>query len=161
MFIRIAFETYLGLASVLHVGHDLLNRVLRLGGVVGTAVKGDNRLPVLENLLRGEGNINGEAVAASSLPSSLAAPTATDLIETTSRVRALVTAESKDKRSNVVRLESLNHLLGHDGSGHGGTSIGSNGVDVDAVLVTLKSKGSRETKNTTFLNLSVTGTTHI
>jgi len=119
--------------------------------VVGTAVEGNNVLPVIDNLLGDEGDIHREAVAASSLPASLTAPAASDLVQTAIRSRALVTAESKDKRSNVVGLESLDHLLGHDGGGHGSTSVGGDGVDVDAVLVTLKSKSAREAEDTTFL----------
>lgn len=137
---------------VLHVGHDLLQAVLSLLGVVCAAiVEVDDLLPVLNNLLRNQGNVNGEAVATGSLPSGLADPTAADLVQAAGGVRALVAAESEDKRSNVVGLEGVNHLLRHDGGGHGGTGVGSNGVDVDAVLEALESKGTREAENTAFL----------
>jgi hypothetical protein len=90
-------------------------------------------------------------MATGSLPSSLTAPAAANLVQTTSGVGALVTAESKDKRSNVVGLEGLDHLLGHDSGSHGSTSVGSDGVDVNAILVALESKSTREAEDTTFL----------
>lgn len=140
------------LALVLNVGHDLLYRVLGLLRVVCSAiVKVGNVVPVLDNLFRHKGHVDGEGVAAGSLPSSATTPAAADFVETTGRGRALVTAESKDKRSNVAGLECLDHLLGHDGGGHGSTGVGSNGVDEDVVLETLKSQGSGESKDTAFL----------
>lgn len=114
-------------------------------------VKVDNLLPLLDDLLRHQRHVDGEAVAAGSLPSSLADPTAADLVQAASGVGALVAAEGEDKGSNVVRLEGIDHLLGHDGGGHGSAGVGGNGVDVDAVLEALEGQSAGEAKNTAFL----------
>ena len=120
--------------------------------MVRTLIEGNNVLPVLENLLGGERNVDGEAVATCSLPAGLANPTASDFVETSSRDRALVTAQGEDNGGNVFGLEGLDKLFGEDGSGHGGTSIWCNGVDIDSVLVTFDGQSAREAKNTAFLN---------
>lgn len=114
-------------------------------------VKVDNLLPLLDNLLRHQRHVDGEAVAAASLPSSLADPAAADLVKAASGVGALVAAEGEDKGSNVVGLEGVDHLLGHDGGGHGSAGVGGNGVDVDAVLEALESQSAGEAKDTAFL----------
>lgn len=137
---------------VLHVGHDLLQAVLSLLGMIRTAIiKVEDLLPLLDNLLRYQRYVNGEAVASASLPSSLTDPAAADLIQAASGVGALVAAEGEDKGSNVVGLEGIDHLLGHDGGGHGSAGVGGNGVDVDAVLEALESQSTGEAKNTAFL----------
>lgn len=148
-------ESYLALAdTVLHVGHDLLNAVGGLLGVVGTGVEGDDIVPVLDNLLWGKRDVDGEAVTTRALPPGLAAPTGADLVETTSGLLGnLVAAEGKDKGSDVVGLEGLDELLGKDGLGHGSTSVGGNGVDIDVVLGTLESNGAGETKDGAFLHM--------
>ena len=145
-------SSYLARALVLHVGHDLGKGILGLGGVVGTLVEGDDILPVLDNLLRGQGHVDGEAVAAGALPPGGTNPAAADFVEAASGVLGnLVAAESKDKRSNVVGLEGLDELLGEDGLGHGGTSVGGDGVDEDVVLGTLEGDGTGEAKDGAFL----------
>lgn len=106
---------------------------------------------MLDNLLRSEDDVNGEAVTGSTLPAGTASPTAADLVKSASGVGALVAAESEDERGNVVGLEGLDELLGHDGGGHGGTGVGSNGVDIDAVLETLKGQSTGESEDTAFL----------
>lgn len=154
MYKGIKGESYLrlGLGAVLHVGHNLLERILHLlRAISATIVKVDDVIPVLHDLLGNQWHVDGEAVASGSLPSSLTAPTAADLVKTASRVGTLVAAESENKRSNVVGLEGLDHLLGHDGGGHGSSGVGGDGVDVDAILEAFKSKRSGEAKNTTFL----------
>lgn len=145
-------HSYLCLGGVLNVCHNFPDRVLRLGGVVRLAVKGDNILPVLDNLLRDKGDIDGEAVAGGSLPSGLSAPAAADLVEAAGGVGALIAAEGEDERSNVVGLEGLDHLLWHDGGGHGCAGVGGDCVDKDVVLVAFEGEGAREAENTAFLN---------
>lgn len=146
-------ESYLALAgTVLHVRHDLLDAVRSLLGVVRAGVEGDDIVPVLDDLLGGKRNVDREAVAESALPPGLAAPTGADLVETASGVLGnLVAAEGKDKGSNVVGLEGLDELLGKDGLGHGSTSVGSDGVDIDVVLGTLEGNGAGEAKDGAFL----------
>lgn len=120
--------------------------------MVGAGVEGDNVVPVLDDLLGGKRNVDGEAVAESALPPGLAAPTGADLVETTSGVLGdLVGAEGKDKGSNVVGLEGLNKLLGKDGLGHGSTGVGGDGVNIDVVLGTLEGNGAGEAKDGAFL----------
>ena len=149
---REEFSSYL-LRLVLHVGHDLLETILALLRVVSPAVKGDNVLPVLEDLLGGEGDIDGEAVTASSLPPGLTDPATANLVEAAGRVGDLVAREGEDEGRDVVGLEGLNKLLGKDGLGHGGTGVGGDGVDVDVVLGTLKSESPGETEDTSFLQV--------
>lgn len=137
---------------VLQVAHNLAKRVGGALGVLGAAVlKVGNLAPVLDNLLGGQGDVDGEAVAAGLLPAGLAAPAGADLVEATGGVGADVAAEGEDEGSNVVGLEGLEHLGGEDSLGHGSTSVGSNGVDVDVVLGTLDGQSARETEDTAFL----------
>lgn len=138
--------------TVIQVGHNLADGIRSLLGVVHVlALKVDNVLPGLENLLGHQRLVDGEAVAAGALPAGAAAPAAADLVQVTGRVGADVAAESQDEGGNVVRLEGLDHLLGHDRAGHGSAGIGGNGVDVDVVLGTLESQGTREAEDTAFL----------
>ncbi len=140
--------------AVFQVAHNLADRIrCRLGVVHILALKVYHILPVLENLLGLDGLVDREAVTSSALPAGAAAPTAAYLIEVASRVGADVAAESQNEGRNVVGLECLNHLLGHDGAGHGSASVGSNGVDVDIVLGTLAGQSTGETEDTTFLIL--------
>lgn len=144
--------SYLVASLVLNVQHDLADRVLGLLRIVYVlALKVNNVLPVLDNLLGSEDDVNGEAVTGSTLPAGTASPTAADFVEAARGVGALVAAESEDERGNVVGLEGLDELLGHDGGGHGGTGVGSNGVDVDAVLETLEGQSTGESEDTAFL----------
>lgn len=139
-------------ASVLQVTHDLGQRLGGLLGIINTViVEVDNVFPVLEDLLGGERSINRKTVPTCALPVGLAAPAAANLVQSTCRVGATVAAENEDKRSNVVRFEGLNHLLGHDGSGHGGTGAGGYSVNVDIILGTLERESARETKDAAFL----------
>jgi len=120
--------------------------------VVGPAVKRNDVVPVLDNLLGGKGHIDGEAVASGALPPGLANPAAANLVKATGRVGDLVAGKSEDERSNVVRLEGLDELLGKDGLGHSSAGIGGNGVDIDVVLGTLKGEGAGEAQNGAFLH---------
>jgi hypothetical protein len=140
-------------ALVLHVCHNLLDGVLALLWMVCPAViEVDNLLPLLQNSLRSQWNVNRETRPSSSLPPCLPNPTATDLVEATSWVLgSLLGAQSKNQRRYVVWLECLDHLFRHDGRRHGGTSIRGNGIDVNVVLVAFKGQRSREPKNTAFL----------
>lgn len=140
-------------AAVAHVGHDLLRTGLAIFGVVRTAiVEVGDLLPVLEHFLRGKLNVDRESMTAGTLPASAAEPAAATLVQTLcAGLRHNVRAKKSHQGSNVVRLERLDHLLGHDGTGHVGTSIGGNGVDLDVVLSTLESKSARESKNSEFL----------
>lgn len=106
---------------------------------------------MLDDLLRNQLHVDGEAMTAGSLPAGLAAPTAADLVESASRLGAAVAAESEDERRNIVGLEGLDHLLGHDGGGHLSAGVGGDGVDVDVVLLALNGSGTRESKDTAFL----------
>lgn len=147
--------SYLSRAGlVLHIRHDLLETVLGLRGMVGAVVKSDDVVPVLDNLLRSQGNVDGEAVTSSALPPGLADPTAANLVEATGGVGNLVAGESEDERSNVVGLEGLDKLLGKDGLGHGSTGVGGDSIDEDVVLRTLERKSAREAENGAFLHSS-------
>lgn len=137
---------------VLHVGHDALEAISRAVGVVGTSVVevGDAG-PLRANGLRGEDNVDGESGTAGALPAGAADPAGADLVEATGGVGGLVAGEENDEGCYVVGLEGLDHLLGHDGAGHGSSGVGGDGVDVDVVLGTLTGKGAGETKDTAFL----------
>jgi hypothetical protein len=87
-------------------------------------------------------------MATSTLPPGCCDPSLTSLIEPASWLRSLVGAEKHHKRSNVIGLERLNHLLGHDGAGHARTGIWRDCVYVDVVLLSLKGKRPGETKDT-------------
>ena len=115
------------------------------------AIKVDNISPVLDNLLRHQRDVDGETVTTSSLPPGATAPAAADLVEAACGIGALVAAESEDERRNVVGLESLDHLLRHDGSRHSSASVRGDGVDVDVVLETLEGQGAGESEDTAFL----------
>lgn len=146
--------SYLGLAAalVLHVGHDLAQAVLGLLGVVSPLVKSDDVLPLLEDSLGGERDIDGEAVTTGPLPPGTANPTAADLVQTTGRVFGyLVAAESEDNGCDIVGLESLDKLLWENCPGHGGTSVGGNRVDIDVVLDTLEGQSTGQAKDGAFL----------
>lgn len=106
---------------------------------------------MLDNLLRDKLDIHREAVTTGSLPAGLSTPAAAYLIQPAGGVGAAVTAESEDERSNVVGLEGLDHLGGHDGSRHGSTSVGGDGVDKDVVFLAFDGECSGETENTAFL----------
>jgi hypothetical protein len=117
--------------------------------VVGTAVlEVGDALPVLEDLLRSELDIDGETVTASALPPCSGKPARAHLVEAASRYRSLVRDQQDNKRSIVVGLKSLNNLLRHDGAGHLCASVGGNGVDKDIVLLALQSKRLGETEDT-------------
>ena len=133
------------LALVLHIRHNLLQRLLRLLRVIRPAVlKVADILPVLDHLLRHQVHVNGEAMTSGALPPRAAAPSTSDLVQPAGRVGALVAAEGKDERRDVGGLEGLEHLLGHDCGGHGGAGVGGNGVDEDVVLEALEGQGARE-----------------
>jgi hypothetical protein len=119
-----------------------------MGVVSASIIEVGNALPVLEDSLRGELDIDREAVASSSLPPSSGKPTRAHLVEAASRHRSLVRDKQDHERGVVVGLESLYHLLRHDRAGHLCAGIGSNDVDEDVVLLALKSKRLGETKDT-------------
>ncbi|KAG9533311.1 multifunctional beta-oxidation protein-like protein, partial [Aureobasidium melanogenum] len=127
-----------------------LSSIIAVSGVISTTVtEVGNSLPLSTDMFRSQLDINREAVSSRSLPASLCSPTGTDLVKSTSaRLRHHVRAQKHDKRCNIVRLEGLDHLLGHDGTGHVCTSIWCNGVDQDVILLTFSSKSSGETKDT-------------
>ena len=122
--------------------------------MVSTAViEVGDLVPVLAHLLGGQLDVHGEPVAAGTLPASGREPAATTLVQALgTSTRHYVGAKEHHQRSDVVRLEGLDHLLGHDRPGHVSTCVGGNGVDLDVVLGTLKSQGTGETKNTKFLH---------
>jgi hypothetical protein len=144
-------SSYLARALVLGVGQDLLQALLGLGRVVGALVKSDNAVPDLDDILGGQRLVDGEAVAAGPLPAGGANPAAADLVKAAGRVGHLVAAQGQHDRGDVLGLESLDELLGKDGAGHGGTGIGSDGVDVDVVLGTLEGQGTAEAEDGAFL----------
>ena len=152
----VALALVSAITTVAHVCHDLLSTSLAILGVVSTAVvEVGNLLPLLDDLLGGELDVHGESVAASALPAGGREPAATALVQTLgASARYHVGAKEDNQGSDVVGLEGLDHLLRHDGSGHISTGVGGNGVDLDVVLGTLESQGTRESKNTKFLQLS-------
>lgn len=153
--------SYLAASLILQVTHNVGKRVCGALRVSGAAVlKISNLLPVLDNLLGGQVNVNGESVATSLLPAGSGAPTTANLVESASGVRADVAAESENQRRNIVGLEGLEHLRSEDRLGHGSTSVRSNGVDIDVVLGTLDSKSARETQDTAFLTSLVGVSSH-
>jgi hypothetical protein len=119
--------------------------------VCASVVEVDDASPLRANGLRGEDDVDGEAGTAGTLPAGAADPAGADLVETAGGVGGLVAGEEDDERCYVVGLEGLDHLLGHDGAGHGCSGVGGDGVDVDVVLGTLTGKGAGETKDTAFL----------
>ena len=130
-------------------------------GVIGTAVvEVRDALPILEDSLRGKLDIDGEAVTAGTLPPSSSEPSRAHLIEAPGRYGSLVGNKQNDKRCVVVGLKGLNNLLGHDGAGHLGTGVRSNGVDEDVVLLALESKRLGETEDTA-LGRGVVGLTEV
>ena len=73
------------------------------------------------------------------MPSLLCDVTSADFVESTI-VSALIGAKVSDKRSNIVGLESLSDLLGHDSLGHAGASEGSDAVRKNVPLFALLGK---------------------
>ncbi len=109
--------TTAAVATVVEVFHHLLVGGLDIVGVVCTAVIEVGDLSkLLDNSLRCQLDVNREAVATAALPASAAEPTATTLEQTLGGVGlgANVGAEKNHQRRNVVGLEGLDHLLGHD-----------------------------------------------
>ena len=129
---------------VLHVRHDALQSVLSGLWVVGTSIfKVGDALPLLEDGFWSQLLVNWEAVSTRSLPAGLSDPAATDFVKVASSwLGNLVGAKCYDKWRYVVWLESLNHLLWKNGSGHGGSGVWRNGVDQDVVLGSLTGKGT-------------------
>src|SRR5699024_8648394 len=103
-------------AAVAHVSHHLLRASLAILGVVSTAViEVGDLVPVLEHLLGSQLDVHGEPVAAGTLPASGREPTATTLVQALGTCSGNhVGAKEHNQRSDVVRLEGLDHLLGHD-----------------------------------------------
>ena len=120
-----------------------------------TIVEIDDGGPLGGNVLGFQLHVNREASTTGSLPPGLATPATADLIQTTGRGRAIVTAERKDKRSNVVRLKSLDQLFRKDGASHGRAGVWRDGVDVNVVLGTLKGESAGETKDAAFLQVMI------
>lgn len=148
-------------ATVAEVFHHLLVGSLDILRVVCTAViEVGDLCKLLGNGLWSQLDVNREAVATAALPASAAEPTAATLKQTLGGVglRANVGAEKNHQRRNVVGLEGLDHLLGHDRSSHVGTGVGSNGVNLDVVLSSLQGKSSGESEDTEFL-LTVSSST--
>jgi len=145
-------DSYLVLL-VAHVCHDALESILRGLWVVGTSViKVDDALPLAEDDLGRELDVHGEAVAAGALPAGAAHPAGADLVEAAGWWSGrLVAGEEKDEGCNVLGLESLDHLLWHDGAGHSGAGVGRDGIDEDVVLGAFAGEGTGEAENTAFL----------
>jgi hypothetical protein len=144
----------LGLRScvrlVFQICHDLLRPgrwVLRM--VRPTIIEIDDLLPLLLNRFRRELDVDRELCATRALPPRLTHPAGSDLKQSSrSGLGDFVRAQKKHSRSDVVGLESLHHLLGHDGAGHVRAGVGRDGVDVDVVLLAFSGKRPREAQDT-------------
>jgi hypothetical protein len=144
-----AFLLVTTLARVFHVGHDALETACIVKRMVrATIIKIVDLGPLLHDSFGCELDVDWEAVAASSLPSRSGEPAHTALVETASWLGRLVRAEQNNKRGHVVGLQTLDHLLGHDGARHSGAGVGCDGVDEDVVLLALESERLGETENT-------------
>lgn len=152
-------HSYLALAPgwrthlIPHVSHDTLQAFLGVFRMVcSSIIEIDNLCPLLKDIFRRKLLVYGEAMATRSLPPCSSNPAASNFKEATSRWRwHLITAEQNNQRRYVVWLESLNHLLGHDCSGHGSTGVGCDCVNINIVFRTFTGKRTGETKDTTFL----------
>jgi hypothetical protein len=129
------------LARVLHVGHDGFETACVIEGVVSTTViEVGDALPLLEHSLGRKLDVDREAVATSALPPGRREPARAHFIEPTSWLGCLVGNKKHNKRSVVIRLEGLDDLLGHDGACELSAGVWRNCVDIDVVLLALKSK---------------------
>lgn len=68
-----------------------------------------------------------------------------DLIDATGLGGVRRVNKSRDQRNHPIRLEVLQDIRGHDGSGHTACSNRSNNVGEDVILGTLLSQGLGET----------------
>lgn len=108
--------------------------------VAAAVVEVVDLIPLRHDRFRGQGNVNGEPVTASSLPPCLCSPSTANFIQHTSGgLGRLVGGEQDDERRHVVGLEGLNHLLRHDSASELGSGIGRDGVDENIVLGALTS----------------------
>jgi hypothetical protein len=106
-------------------------------------------LPLCKNCLRCELDVDREAVSTGALPPGCCEPARAHLVKSTGWLRGLVGHKKDNKRRIVVGLERLDDLFGHDGASKSSAGIGSDGVDVDVVLLALEGKRLGETEDTT------------
>lgn len=133
------------LTDVLKVGHDALHGLGGGGGVGSAAVlKVGDLGPLIGNVLRQEGLIDGEAVATGTLPTELADETGTDLEDGASLGGVLV-AEVLDQGSDHLGLQGGEHVWGKNSLGHAGGGHGGDNVAVNVVPLTLESQGLGQT----------------
>ena len=138
---------------VLHICHNAFQSIVWILGMIRSSIiKIDNLRPTCRNRFWRQLYIDRETNAAASLPSCATNPSRTNFIEVSgSWFGDFVGTESNYKGCYIVGLESLHHLFGHDRSGHSGSGVGSDCVDVDVVFCTFTGKGTGEAKDTTFL----------
>lgn len=132
------------LGSVLKVGNNALHRLgsrVRMGGA--TVLKVGDLVPLLRDVFGQQVLVNGEPVAAGTLPAELADITSADLKERPV-LGGLFVAEVGDQGGDHLGLEGGEHVWGQDGLGHARGGDRGNDVAVDIVLLALESKRSGE-----------------
>lgn len=114
--------------------------------VCPSVVEVNNLGPVRNNVFGGQLLIHRETMASRSLPSCSSDPAASNFKEASGgRFWHLVAAEQYYQRCYVIWLEGLNHLFRHDRSGHGGTGIGCDCVNIDVVFRAFAGESAGET----------------
>ena len=115
---------------------------------------GDDRLgEVLDlredsaDVLRGERRREGSSLAANAADHR--DPSGTDLKELSRDISVFV-AEVEHERGDVLGLESIEKVLGHDGGGHTSSSNRGDGVDADVLVETLDGQAVGETEKGQF-----------
>jgi len=122
-------EGVLGGLREVRVAEDISDLGPHLGDSLGGGVS------------RGHGSTLGTG------PAELGNPAGSHLKESSGLLARLV-AQVGDDGSNELRLEGVEHLLGHDGGGHTRASEGSDGVHPDVLAGTLASQGVGESNDT-------------
>lgn len=115
---------------------------------------GDDRLGEILDLredstdvFRGERGRKGSSLAADATHHR--DPSGTDFKELSRDIRVFV-AEVEHERGDVLGLESIKKVLGHDSRGHTGSSNGGDGVDADVLVETFDGQAVGETEEGQF-----------
>ena len=127
--------------NVLKVGHNTLHRLGSGSGVGGAAILEIGDLgPHVLDVLRQQRLVDGEAVAASTLPAKLADETSTNL-EDGAALGGLLVAKVLDQGGDHLGLQGSEHVWGEDSLGHARGSHRGDNVAGNVVLLALKSQG--------------------
>lgn len=105
----------------------------------------------LRHVFGRQGLVHRELNTTSPLPPRLGNPSRTRFIQSSSRIRKLITAKRDDKRSDILRLQRLDDIFWHYRSGHGGASSRCYSVDVDIVFCAFQCQRSTKAQNASFL----------